>query len=88
MAVRLLLMPAAAVFLLRALRQVGWHPPDPVFALVLLVEACTPTAINLSVMTQLHGTFVEQMATMLFFQYIVAPLTVSFWLSAFLLEIR
>jgi predicted permease len=83
---RLLLLPAAAVGTLRLLRSLGWVPPDRVFALCMLLEAASPSAINLSVMTVLHNWRVRQMATMLFFQYAFAPVTMGLWLSVFLVE--
>ena len=56
--------------------------PDPLFIFVLLLESATPSAINLSVITTLHGHLARETSTLLFYEYITAVvlLTINVWL--------
>lgn len=58
--------------------------PDPMLRLVLLVQGATPTAINLSVITAMHNYLAKEMATVLFYQYLISIVSLTFNVSIFL----
>ncbi|CAO3629208.1 unnamed protein product [Mucor hiemalis] len=49
----------------------GWSElaSDPMFIVCMVVVGCTPTAINLSQITQVNGIFEEEMLNVLFWSY-------------------
>lgn len=74
---RLLLMPAFGLLFYYALHSIHVLPTDKIVLLVLLVESCTPTATNMVVVCQLHQQNEVVMGTMLFYQYLIAPATLT-----------
>jgi predicted permease len=83
--IRLVLMPLCALGLLHLIREhYGWMLPDKIFVLVILMESFGPPAINLSVMTTLHGTNEAEMSTLLLWGYLVCPFSMCFWMAIFM----
>lgn len=83
--VRLVLQPMlSTALILAALRLRLFASPDPMFLLILLLSNATPTAINIQTLTVLYRVGEAEMATMLFWQYIAAVLTLPVWMWAFL----
>lgn len=82
--VRLVVMPGVGVGLVLLLKWAGLLPRDPVFRLVLLLEAATPSAMNLVIMCQLHGRGEQAMAATLFWEYVFSILSLTVWVSIFL----
>jgi predicted permease len=62
----------------------GVYATDPMLRLVLLIESATPTAINLSVITTMHNYLAKEMATVLFYQYLMAIISLTINVSLFL----
>ena len=59
---------------------------EPAPLLVAMVVSCTPTANNLMVMAELKADAnKDALAATIFVQYLIAPITLSFWLTVFLL---
>lgn len=73
MLVRFVLMPFFVVPIVVAFVRFGsqWSTlaTDPVFAIMMIVLGCSPTAINLVQITQVNGIFEEEMLRMLFYSY-------------------
>jgi len=69
---RLVLLPAVGCTLTLWLRRVGAIPQDPMFALVLMLEAAVPPATNLIVMCQVHNRGEAAMSKLLVWCYILA----------------
>ncbi|CAJ0843670.1 11722_t:CDS:2 [Entrophospora sp. SA101] len=73
MACRFLVMPIIGITTILLTRS--WYISDPMFWFVLILLACGPPAVNCMNLTQLTGTFQEEMATLLFYSYIaVVPM--------------
>ena len=69
---RLVIMPVIGyAFTLLAWRQ-GWIPDDPMFVLVLMVEASVPPANNLMIMCQMHKRGEAAIARLLLCAYCLA----------------
>ena len=65
------------------LRLLGLEPPwNEPFYLAALAMACTPTANNMMVMTEMYGGDRTAMSTAIFAQYALAPLLLTLTLTA------
>jgi predicted permease len=83
--IRLVLMPLCALGLLHWIRgHCNWMLPDKIFQLVILMESFGPPAINLSVMTTLHGTNQDEMSKLLLWAYLACPFSICCWMAVFL----
>lgn len=81
-AAKLLILPAIGIVTVRALAPI--LPDDPVFHLVLLIEAATPTAVNLVIMCQLHEHGEGDMAAVLLWQYLAAIPSLTLFIALYL----
>lgn len=83
---RLVVLPALALPLWVCLRrlQVPFFPVDPVFMLVLGLEACMPSAFNIVTMCTLQGIGEREMSGALFYQSLAAVPTVTIWTAVIL----
>lgn len=73
--VKLVALPLIALAYLR------FSPPsDPVFAFILMVQAAAPPATNTLLLAQRHGGDVALVARTLFTTYLLAVVTLPFWL--------
>ena len=61
-----------------------FHIPDPMFLLILLLSNATPSAINLQTLTVLFNNGAEEMAQILFWQYVFSLLSLPLNVWAFL----
>ena len=81
---KLALLPLAALLVAFILTRALTNIP-PLLLLVILMESATPTANNLMMMTELAGGKASQMmATVLFAQYLFAPILLTASLTAFM----
>ena len=77
-AAKLLLVPLANMLVVLAALRVGLLPAaDPLLPLCLLVIGASPTAMNLSTISSLAGFGQREVATLLFWQYVLATITMS-----------
>ncbi|CAL8465950.1 g5486 [Coccomyxa elongata] len=84
--VRLLLMPAVTLALVRGLAALQLLPADPVCALTLLVQGAMPSAQNLVLLAQLRrGTqpLAPRMAALLLRLYAFAVIPVTLWMTLY-----
>lgn len=61
-----------------------WTAPDPMFVLVMLIQNCVPTALNVHTLAVLHNNREAEMATLLFWEYISSVITIPGFLFLFL----
>jgi hypothetical protein len=79
--VKLLLLPVLAVFYVKFLFSYDFLPAEPLFALVLVIEAATPPANNLVVMCSLNNTDNQgTVASILFWNYLFSTVTLTFFM--------
>ncbi|KAG2237449.1 hypothetical protein INT48_009578 [Thamnidium elegans] len=71
--IRMFLTPLCVIPIVFLFAQFGqnWSElaSDPMFVVSMIVVGCTPTAINLSQITQVSGAFEEEMLNVLFWSY-------------------
>lgn len=60
------------------------HAPDPMFVLVMLLQNCVPTALNVHTLATLHANREAASAALLFWQYLAALVALPAWLALFL----
>lgn len=76
---KLIMMPVLAIFYVKFIFSAGLAPMDPLLALVLVVEAGTPPATNLTVMcAMLENSDGKAMGALLFWSYIASVPTLTF----------
>ncbi len=81
---KLIILPAIGYgFTILAWRQ-GWIPNDPMFVLVLMVEAAVPPANNLMIMCQMHKNGEAAIARLLLCAYCLAIPSLTFAVMIFL----
>mmetsp|Transcript_5852 Transcript_5852/g.13868 ORF Transcript_5852/g.13868 Transcript_5852/m.13868 type:complete len:85 (+) Transcript_5852:1-255(+) len=81
----MVLMPVFACVLIISLRYASLFPSDRLLSFVLLLEAATPTAINLKILCALHKFNEKKITTLLFFEYLMAALPLTIWISLYLI---
>lgn len=70
---RMLLIPVLGSTMVLGSAKLGWWSTlNPMFVFVLLIQNTTPTAINIQSIATMHGNHEEEMATLIFWQYMVA----------------
>ena len=77
-------MPVIGCLLALGLNRFGLVPPDPMFLLVLMLEAAVPPATNLIVMCQVHGRGETAMSRVLAWTYAAAVPTLTLFMAVFL----
>lgn len=75
---RLALLPIMFFCLTGLFYKVGVLPADPLITIILSIEGCMPSAINLIILAQLQDDqlVVEQISTILLFQYLFCTVTI------------
>lgn len=69
------LIASSIIYTLKVNNVVGMQ--DPMLLLVLMLEAASPPALNLSIMTSMLGSQEQDMANLLFFSYLAGIITVT-----------
>ena len=82
---RLLIVPVISVNLTMALYNANALPQDKVLVLTIMLEACTPAAMQNMIFCQLFRQSGEgPMGTMLMAQYAASLVTLTFWIAIML----
>lgn len=68
---RLAVVPAIGCMVVRCIAYTGVLPDDPIFIFVCVLQHGTPGAIALSTLCTLNGIGVEEVGTLLFWQYLL-----------------
>jgi len=83
---KLIIMPSIGAMIGLCLRSSNYLVgANPAPLLVAMIVSCTPTANNLIVMAELAGENKDALAASIFLQYLVAPFTITAWITVFLL---
>ena len=81
---KLVIMPALMfTFLVFATPHIDALRSRPVLLLVFLLETVTPSANNNVVICTLYGEGAAEMSALLFYEYVVAIVSITLWVSAF-----
>jgi len=82
---RLVVLPTVAIgFWMFCREYLGFFPADPIVLLIMCIESCTPSAYNLVTMCVLQGRGAREMSVVLFYQNVVAVVTMTFWITLIL----
>ena len=81
---KLVILPTIGYGLATLAWKQGWIPDDPMFRLVLMVEAAVPPANNLMIMCQMHKNCEAAIARLLLCAYCVAIPTLTFAIMIFI----
>jgi predicted permease len=81
---KLVILPTIGYGLATLAWKQGWIPDDPMFRLVLMVEAAVPPANNLMIMCQMHKNGEAAIARLLLCAYCVAIPTLTFAIMIFI----
>lgn len=75
---RLVILPIICFFISWVVLKIGILPSDPLIAMVLVIEGCMPSAINLVILAQMQDdqAVTEQLATILLGQYVFCTFTI------------
>jgi malate permease and related proteins len=76
--VKLIVLPAFGLFFVKSLQ----NRFDPVFAFVMMLEAVSPAATNISLAAKRFGANTSFVAVTLFVTYLLSMITIPLWLSA------
>eukprot|EP00632_Arachnochrysis_sp_CCMP2950_P014311 CAMPEP_0185694270 /NCGR_PEP_ID=MMETSP1164-20130828/3791_1 /TAXON_ID=1104430 /ORGANISM="Chrysoreinhardia sp, Strain CCMP2950" /LENGTH=545 /DNA_ID=CAMNT_0028361103 /DNA_START=19 /DNA_END=1656 /DNA_ORIENTATION=+ len=82
---KLVVMPACGAAVGLLLRRPWLIGDNSAALLVAMVVTCTPTANNMMVIAELAGENKEGLASSIFLQYVMAPFTITAWLTLFLM---
>lgn len=61
-----------------------WHPLNPVFTFVLLLQWSVPTANQMQNLASMHNNNEQAMGTLIFWQYVAACLALPVWMTLYL----
>lgn len=82
---RLVLMPLLGLGIVMGAYSVGlFKCPDPMFLLVMLLQNTMPTALNVHAIATIHRNRENELACLMFWQYLVTVLVVPAWLMLYL----
>lgn len=82
LSLRLVLLPALALFIVHFLVTTGVMPSDKFFVFSICIGVSSPAAVNASLVCTMHGYYHRQFAKLIFFMYCFAAVTYTFWISA------
>lgn len=82
--VRYVILPIVGVVVVRAAREIGLLPPDPLYQYVLMVQFALPPAMSIGTMSQLYDVGQEECSVIFLWTYIVAALALTIWSSIFM----
>jgi predicted permease len=77
-AVKMLILPAVTLLFLY-----WWRGGDPIFRLVLMLEASAPPATNISLIVRRYGGETKFVASTTFVTYVMSAVSIPLWLSAY-----
>ena len=82
--VRYVILPIVGVVVVRAAREIGLLPPDPLYQYVLMIQFALPPAMSIGTMSQLYDVGQEECSVIFLWTYIVAALALTIWSSIFM----
>ncbi|KAL6633237.1 hypothetical protein ACP70R_025908 [Stipagrostis hirtigluma subsp. patula] len=82
--VRYMILPAMGVVVVRAARQMGFLPPDPLFQYVLMIQFALPPAMSIGTMSELYDVAQEECSVIFLWTYLVAALALTIWSTLFI----
>ncbi|KAL6655615.1 hypothetical protein ACP70R_006441 [Stipagrostis hirtigluma subsp. patula] len=82
--VRYIILPLVGVAVVRAAREMGFLPPDPLYQYTLMMHFAVPTAMSIGTMSQLYDVGQEECSVILLWTYLIAALALTVWSTIFM----
>ncbi|CAL5079781.1 unnamed protein product [Urochloa decumbens] len=82
--VRYVILPLVGVAVVRAAREMGFLPPDPLYQYTLMMHFAVPPAMSIGTMSQLYDVGQEECSVILLWTYLVAALALTVWSTVFM----
>ncbi|KAL6893889.1 hypothetical protein ACP4OV_007987 [Aristida adscensionis] len=82
--VRYVMLPLIGVAVVRAARDMGFLPPDPLYQYTLMMHFAVPTAMSIGTMAQLYDVGQEECSVILLWTYLFAALALTVWSTVFM----
>lgn len=83
--IRMGIMPVIGGVIVIGSNKMGlWHPLNPVFTFVLLLQWSVPTANQMQNLASMHNNNEQAMGTLIFWQYVAACLALPVWMTLYL----
>ncbi|CAL5065997.1 unnamed protein product [Urochloa decumbens] len=82
--VRYVILPLVGVAVVRAARDMGFLPPDPLYQYTLMMHFAVPPAMSIGTMSQLYDVGQEECSVILLWTYLVAALALTVWSTVFM----
>lgn len=80
---RLILLPVLGAVLVLGTEALGWwSAPDDMFRMVMLLQHAMPTALNMHVVATMHRNHDDEVAEMLFWQYVGCVFSIPAYIAA------
>ncbi|GJN12249.1 hypothetical protein PR202_ga30545 [Eleusine coracana subsp. coracana] len=82
--VRYVVLPLIGVGIVRAARDWGFLPPDPLYLYTLMMHFAVPPAMSIGTMAQLYDVGQEECSVILLWTYLIAALALTIWSTVFM----
>ncbi|XWS42248.1 hypothetical protein CRYUN_Cryun17cG0151900 [Craigia yunnanensis] len=82
--VRYIILPVIGIWVVKAARNLGFLPSDPLFHYVLMIQFTLPPAMNIGTMTQLFDVGKEECSVLFLWTYLAAALALTSWSIVFM----
>ncbi|XWS29116.1 hypothetical protein CRYUN_Cryun24cG0000900 [Craigia yunnanensis] len=82
--VRYIILPVVGIWVVKAARDLGFLPSDPLFHYVLMIQFTLPPAMNIGTMTQLFDVGQEECSVLFLWTYLAAALALTSWSTVFM----
>ncbi|KAK9062098.1 hypothetical protein SSX86_019283 [Deinandra increscens subsp. villosa] len=82
--VRYVILPMVGILIVKAAKNLGILPSDPLFSFVLLIQYTVPPAMNISTMTQLFNVGQEECSVLTMWSYLAAAFALTGWSTVFM----
>ncbi|TVU39635.1 hypothetical protein EJB05_13064, partial [Eragrostis curvula] len=82
--VRYVILPLIGVGLVRAARDMGFLPPDPLYQYTLMMHFAVPPSMSIGTMAQLYDVGQEECSVILLWTYLIAALALTIWSTVFM----
>ncbi|XP_062220865.1 protein PIN-LIKES 7-like isoform X2 [Phragmites australis] len=82
--VRYVILPVTGIVVVKAAREMGFLPPDPLYQYMLMIQFTLPPAMSIGTMAQLYDVGQEECSVIFLWTYLVAALALTVWSTIFM----
>uniref|UniRef100_A0A0A9FNS0 Auxin Efflux Carrier family protein n=1 Tax=Arundo donax TaxID=35708 RepID=A0A0A9FNS0_ARUDO len=78
------ILPVTGVVVVKAVREMGFLPPDPLYQYVLMIQFALPPAVSIGTMAELYDVGQQECSVIFMWTYLVAALALTIWSTIFM----